>query len=301
MPGRLVLPRFFCDTMDMAIQNELFHTPRQANLHTHSWYCGHGSGELSHYVDVARRIGLSLLGFSEHCPVPDGRWRNSRMDFSQLDQYIAECRGLQESTDDLTILCGFECDHDHSLVGWYKHELVERGKADYLAFGVHYLEGPLGRETYIRNLPSEKRWLHAYTDAYVDALMSNTYLFGVHPDLFAMFYTTWDDEAIGCSRSILSCAAETGTPLEINGYGFRKGTIFATEGERLQYPHPRFWELAGEYDVQVIVNSDAHTPEDLDIGDLGPYRLADSAGLTLSGWHVSFREGEQMEIVAGQS
>jgi histidinol-phosphatase (PHP family) len=276
--------------MDMSTQEKTLHTPRQVNLHTHSWYCGHGCGELSQYVEKAKELGLTALGFSEHCPVPEQRWRNSRMEFSQLDRYIAECRGLQESTEELAVLCGFECDHEHAYAPWYKQELLESGKVDYLAFGIHYLEGPHGRETYIRNLPPEKRWLHAYTDAYVDALLSDTYLFGVHPDLFAMFYTRWDEEAVSCSRSILSCAAETGTPLEINGYGFRKPTIFAAEGERLQYPHRSFWELAADHDVHVIVNSDAHAPEDLDIRDLGPYQLAEHAGLALSGWRVMARD-----------
>ncbi len=54
---------------------------------------------------------------------------------------------------------------------------------DYLCFGVHYLLGPDGKETYIKNLPPQKKWLDSYTDAYVDVLKSGLFLFGVYPDL----------------------------------------------------------------------------------------------------------------------
>lgn len=274
----------------MHTKKNSLHKAHQVNLHTHSWYCGHGTGELAHYVDAAINVGLTALGFSEHCPVPDGRWNNSRMAFEQLDTYMEECRALQASEPGVRILCGFECDHERQYVGWYQDRLLNSGFADYLAFGIHFLQGPDGRETYIKNLPSEAKWLHTYTDAYIDGLQSGTYAFGVHPDLFGMFYTTWDADAISCSRSIISCAAELGIPLEINGYGFRKPMILAKEGKRLQYPMTRFWELAATYDLPIIINSDAHDPADLDLRSVGAHEMAHEIGIKLSGWHI---EGKQ--------
>ncbi|HPX39764.1 MAG TPA: histidinol phosphate phosphatase, partial [Candidatus Hydrogenedentes bacterium] len=35
------------------------------------------------------------------------------------------------------------------------------------------------------------------------------------------------------------------------------------EGRRPMYPWIRFWELAAEYDIEVVLNSDAHRPEDV--------------------------------------
>jgi histidinol-phosphatase (PHP family) len=260
--------------------------PRQANLHTHSWYCGHGTGELSAYIQSAKDANLALLGFSEHCPVPDHRWRNSRMDFSQLDVYVQECRNLQRKEKDITILCGFECDHDPRYVSWYREHLHEGNRADYLAFGVHYLDTPEKNDTFVKKLSSDKRWLHTYTDRYINGILSGNYHFGVHPDLFGMFYTTWDAEAISCSKSILEAAASQKLPLEINGYGCRKPMIETTEGKRLMYPLRQFWELATDYTVPIIVNSDAHRPEDLNLHGVGAFELADGLGLQLSGWIV---------------
>jgi histidinol-phosphatase (PHP family) len=263
------------------------HPSSRVNLHTHSWYCRHGEGELSDYIAMAKKLGFSALGFSEHCPLPDHRWEHSRMVFEQLHPYMQECRSLQSQETELQILCGFECDHHPQYQNWYKEELIENGFADYVVFGIHYLIGPDGKDTFLKKLPPTSRFLHAYTDMYIAALQSGMYSFGVHPDLFGSFYTEWDQEAISCSKAILSCASETGIPLEINGHGFRKPKIHSSQGKRYQYPLREFWELASSYDVPIIVNSDAHTPANLDISETGALKLANEFGLTLRDWRIS--------------
>lgn len=264
---------------------------KKANLHTHSRYCGHGIGELSQYLQSAKKQGLEMLGFSEHCPVPDGRWHRSRMQYSMLDTYIAECRTLQSEENGLIVLCGFECDHHSDYATWYKDHLLNQGRADYLAFGIHYLSTPDGKDTFMRKLPPSTKWLHTYTDRYIEGILSGTYLFGVHPDLFGMFYTSWDKEAIACSKHILEAASSVKFPLEINGYGCRKPKIPSSEGMRWQYPMRKFWELATQYDVPVIVNSDAHRPEDLALHNIGAFELADTLGIPLPGWNHHAKYG----------
>ncbi len=37
-----------------------------------------------------------------------------------------------------------------------------------------------------------------------------------------------------------------------------------SDGRRFTYPHPRFWEIASDYNIKVLCNSDAHRPEDVD-------------------------------------
>ena len=76
-------------------------------------------------------------------------------------------------------------------------------------------------------------------------------------------YLAWDRHAEACSREILRAAEAYGVPLEINGYGFRKPRVDTPEGRRPMYPWIRFWELAAEYDIEVVLNSDAHRPEDV--------------------------------------
>ncbi len=279
----------------MADIKKTLHVAGKVNLHTHSWYCGHGTGTLSEYVQAAQSLGFTALGLSEHCPVPDDRWRESRMPYSSIDTYMTECRQLQSRERGLQILCGFECDHDPRYVAWYRERLLENRFTDYIAFGVHHVDGPDGKETYAPKLPPTKQSLHTYTNRYVDALQSGNYLFGVHPDLFGVFYTRWDDEAASCSREILRCAKDMGIPLEINGYGLRKTPIHTETGPRQPYPLREFWELAAEEEVITIVNSDAHDPRDLDLRGVGAFELAAEMGITVSGWSV-VQEGKNLTI-----
>ncbi len=58
--------------------NSQRYTDREINLHTHSFYCGHGHGHIAEYVQAAASTSLKALGFSEHCPFPDDRYRSTR-------------------------------------------------------------------------------------------------------------------------------------------------------------------------------------------------------------------------------
>jgi len=85
-----------------------------------------------------------------------------------------------------------------------------------------------------------------------------------HPDLFGNAYLQWDDNTKAISHDIFTAASEMKIPLEINGYGLRKPKIDTPEGRRCMYPWLPFWEMAADYAIEYIVNSDAHNPRDID-------------------------------------
>ena len=68
-------------------------------------------------------------------------------------------------------------------------------------------------------------------------------------------------------------------PLEINGYGMRKPKITTADGERYGYPWLPFWELASEYKIKVIANSDAHRPQDVSSNIADATAIGDKLGL----------------------
>lgn len=280
------------------VQNKNFHFAQKANLHTHSWYCGHGVGELSDYVKKAKSLGFTALGFSEHAPLPDQRWSSSRMYYNQLNSYMEECRALQKNEKELQILCGFECDHHNDYINYYKDNLLGNNFADYLALAIHYFEDSNGHNVYAGRLPSTRQWLHRYTDAYIEGLQSGLYAFGVHPDLFGMFYTKWDQEAIACSKSIIECATELAIPLEINANGLRKSKVATNRGKVAPYPLKEFWALATHYDLPIIMNSDAHSPSSLDLSKLGVYEMVDSLNIELSGWLIEQNKDNSFALQA---
>lgn len=60
---------------------------------------------------------------------------------------------------------------------------------------------------------------------------------------------------------MIDAAVRTGTVLEFNANGLRRGIHDYPDGPRLMYPHRRFWEKAAEAGVPVIIGSDCHEPK----------------------------------------
>ena len=58
------------------------------NYHTHTFRCGHASGDVDDYCVAAKEHELQVLGMSDHTALPDNRWPRVRMDFSELDDYL---------------------------------------------------------------------------------------------------------------------------------------------------------------------------------------------------------------------
>jgi histidinol-phosphatase (PHP family) len=248
------------------------------NYHTHTFRCRHASGDVADYVREAKKAGLKELGFSDHVPFPDGRWSESRMNIDELPSYLnaiklaRKTEGLfaegpinEFSTSDaperIRILSGLECEWVPEYDAWLREELRGRLGFEYLVCGTHYS---------LRNGAWEDVWdldsaagLRAYATHVERSLASGLFAFIAHPDLFCASYLDWDVDAIACARDVLSAAVATRTPIEINGYGMRKPRVPGPSGPRWPYPRWEFWELARDYDLDVIVNSDAHRAKDV--------------------------------------
>ena len=138
------------------------YTQEVVNLHTHSYYCGHGFGEVAEYAQEGLKQGLQLLGMSEHCPVPDNRWGGSRMPYSMLDPYTKDCLATKdEYAGRLEVLRGFECDYLPQYKSYYE-ELRER--SDYLFFAIHDLSLDIDDEYSMFWNPITKDDLFTYTE-----------------------------------------------------------------------------------------------------------------------------------------
>lgn len=233
------------------------------DYHIHTFRCKHATGDVPDYVDAAIKKGASVLGFSDHTPLPDGKWSDLRMGLTELESYIMAIEDAQKKYErDLTILKGMECEYADEYRGFYQEELLGRCGLDYLIAAGHFFpcDGSwIGAHSYIKG----KKELFAYTDHLIAAMSSGLFTFVAHPDLFGHSYLPWDENTIACSHAILETASDLQIPLEINGNGFRQPLINTEEEARYVYPLERFWELASDYEILAIVNSDAHNPEDV--------------------------------------
>ena len=124
--------------------------------------------------------------------------------------------------------------------------------------------------------------LKAYADYFIHSMESGLFAFMAHPDLFGNSYLSWDENTIAASHDIFTAAAELKVPLEINGYGLRKPKIDTPEGRRCMYPWLPFWEMAADYDVSYIVNSDAHHPKDVNANLQEAANIGQQNGLVMA-------------------
>lgn len=233
------------------------------NLHCHSHYCGHGEGELSEFADAAIDGGMKVLGYSEHCPLPDERFSKSRMPYAMLGTYFKDAFGNKVAyRHNLNIFVGAECDWCPEYESFYRDEILGRYGVDYLIMSIHSFVDSDGQDKLLIHSrdTNDPRLLAEYADRYIQGLKSGLFLFGCHPDLFGAMYTDWDEQAIACSKAIIEAAIDCNMPLEVNGLGITRGAIRYNLGTRHVYPVEPFWELAKDMGVKTIVSSDSHCP-----------------------------------------
>ena len=257
------------------------------NYHTHTYRCKHATQDVTAYCQSAIENGLHVLGISDHTALPDNRWPHIRMDIDELPDYCAAIETAQEKFSDLVILKGAECEYMPAYHSFFKDSLLGELEFDYLIGAAHFFPvdgewvGSYGGVT-------SRKELQAYASYFIESMQTGLFAFMAHPDLFGNSYHRWDQDAIAISRDMFVAAAELGIPLEINGYGLRKPMIDTHDGQRRMYPWIPFWELACEYDVQFIVNSDAHSPDDI-IGNMAEATaIGERLGLTPA--NLSFLE-----------
>jgi len=235
------------------------------DYHTHTFRCKHAQGDVEDYACFAAQHGFEVLGVSDHIPFPDGWCPEVRMELAELPAYVQAIERAQQKFPQLVILKGLECEYEDRYLSYYREELLKRWNFDYLILGQHlfYCDGEL--VYHWKGMRGYKE-LKAYTQEVIKGIESGLFAFVAHPDVFGGFYELWDQEAIACSRYILEAAEAYHIPLEINSSGFHKDKIQTRLELRNRFPLEHFWELAAHYDIQVVINSDAHQPDKLGEG-----------------------------------
>jgi histidinol-phosphatase (PHP family) len=184
------------------------------------------------------------------------------MDMSELSGY---CRAADEARrlyPRLRILKGMECEYDEKYAAYYQDELLGRLNFDYLIGSVHFFPCREGWRDAFWEI-KDGNDLRLYARHFIATMQSGLFAFMAHPDLFATGYLKWDSQSKECSAEMFEAAASLDMPLEINAGGLRKPPVATPEGERPAFPLTPFWEMAAEYGIRVIINSDAHRPSDI--------------------------------------
>lgn len=232
----------------------------KANYHTHHHLCRHAVGNVEDYVKEAIKHGFEELGISDHAPSHIVDDMSVRMYQDEYPIYLADIQAsINKYSDKIKILKGIEVEFFENNDEYYKNL---RKDLQYMILGQHY--------TYfnnnLNNLVSSfalvsKNEIISYAHILEKALETNYFDILAHPDLYMCGYRDWDDSAIEAAHIICKAAEKNNMILEYNVNGLRRKEVSTPQGMKAPYPRIEFWEIVKDYDIKVIISSDAHNPE----------------------------------------
>lgn len=246
-----------------------------ADYHLHTPLCHHATGTPVEYAKAALDAGLAEIGFSDHNPMPEA-FDDWRMSIDDLPRYVEMVDEARERYPELKVRLGLECDYIEGQESWIE-ELATKADWDYLIGSVHYIapgwdvDNPkwIGR---FEEMPVEEIW-GMYWKAYEQCIRSGLFDFVAHPDLVKKFGHKPKGDLRKYYEPAIAAAVEMNVAFEINTAGLRKPV-----GEL--YPSRDFLEMAFAAGVPLLINSDAHAPEEVGAAFPEATALAKEVGYT---------------------
>ncbi len=240
----------------------------------HTPLCRHAAGEPEEYARHALDLGLTEIGFSDHSPMRQDHFDNWRMNFSQLDEYVAKVRATQKKFPQLTIRLALEVDYLPGHEGWIR-ELAALHPWDYFIGSVHYVS-----DSWAIDDPQKiSEWNHrdsaevwqTYFDRLTLAAESKLFQIIGHADLPKKFGHRPPADIQSFGGKFLDAAKNSGCAIELNTAGLRKDCHEI-------YPSRPLLELAFQKGIPITFGSDAHAPGEVGMNFAEAVQLARSVG-----------------------
>jgi histidinol-phosphatase (PHP family) len=242
----------------------------KTNYHTHSTWCD-GKASLEEMVQAAIQADLKILGFSSHSMYPFGT--NWHLQPRCTTDYCTAVQTLQKKyKDQIEILVGFEADY-LPPVSFPEKERYAEFKPDFLIGSVHFItdeslhhdcftvDGSCKElEAGIQNCfnGDTKKAVQVYFATQRDMISRGGFDIIGHLDvirkrndsmhLFNENDSWYKKELDATAKTV----AKSGLIAEINTGGM------ARAGLKTPYPSPDFLTLLNQYNVPIMINSDAH-------------------------------------------
>ena len=256
------------------------------NYHSHCSFCD-GRAPLEEFVKEAITQGFYSYGVSSHAPLPfPTQWT---MEWEQMEAYLDEFKNLRSKyADEIELYVGLEIDYLNEESNPSVARFTEL-PLDYRIGSVHLLYDAAGEVVDIDCSPAvfkERVDRHFNGDVlrvirmYFDRLFRMVELGGFdilgHADKMhynaSCYHPGLLDEPWyeALMKDYFSLVASRGYLVEINTKAYDSLGTF--------YPNSRYWELMKEYQIKVLVNSDAHYPERINAGRMEALRLLQAKG-----------------------
>ena len=252
-------------------------------FHNHTYYCGHAENTPREIIEEAVKEGFSQIGISEHYgKFEDGRWITPKHSLTDPYAYFKECREAKEKyRDKIKVSIGVELDFgpfDPKLL--YKEILGFN--PDYILGSVHLCEG------FFYSRPEQYNELSLSCENDLEETVISTYLNKIlemvksrmvncldHFDLYKKFIVLKDESKYYPYYEKIAKALKDGdVAFELNTHFF--------EGEGKYVPDPNLYmlNLVRDYQIPVIVSSDAHKKEDICHNFHKAFKLLKDVGIT---------------------
>jgi len=277
-------------------------TLRCGNYHTHTRHCD-GHGEPREFAEAALRKDMPRLGFSGHNVVPFATdWT---MPAERLDDYLREVRETREQyRGRVEIYLGMEVDFIAGIISPV-HPGIRALDLDFIIGSVHFIGPEDGDHAWTVDGPrAELEQAIAQGFAGQARLLVERYyrLLGTMaltatPDIIGHFdvvkknnrdaelFREDEDWYQAAVKNALEAVRESGSIMEINTGGVVRNTSGA------YYPSPWILREACQMHIPVMINADAHYPENIDGKFSEAAALLREAGyraqrqLTAAGWN----------------
>jgi len=257
------------------------------NYHTHTSLCGHASGEMRDYVEMAIQAGFKTVGFSDHNPPAIGKENSSvSMDLQQFEvEYLPTLKKIKEEyKDKIDVKIGLEVEYygdegeEFPPIKEYRKKIEPQ--LDYMILGQHFAIARDENGKMInpprQSSQTSSRYPLDYAQSVVEAIKTGKFAYVAHPDIFMKNRDDVPDESraeyeencVKATEMICKTAAKYKIPLEVN-----LGAISAaragipgkgmTKDGKYEYPVPDFWRVAEKQGCDVLIGVDAHDPDAL--------------------------------------
>lgn len=245
------------------------------NFHTHSNFCD-GNDSPEAYIKEALNKNFKAIGFSSHTPTPIPLdWTLKE---ENISGYINTIKTLKKKYEGkIEVYLGLEFDF-YEKKEWQKTYFTYKSLVDYAIGSVHFLYDVKQDRLYIIDgniqsyISALKEIFNENTIAFVGEYyrLIRKMIIEYKPDIIAhidlikknnkdeIFFKeseVWYEKLI---LETLDTVAKSSSILEVNTGGISRGAISDF------YPSERFFKECYKRKIPIIINSDAHTPKNID-------------------------------------
>ena len=266
---------------DSALQERQF-----SSMHTHTIFCD-GKDDVETMCRAAYEKKLAAIGFSAHAPIEKQTGLKSDWNLKEekVEQYVeAVLAAKKRWQGKLDVYLGYEVDYIKGKRSPLDND-IKALNLDYIIGSVHYIFPENGAEPFTVDGPSEEfekglkegfnsdaqALMNCYYDALSEMITQGGFDILGHADIIkknCIKKNYWKEESEACRQkeiaSLTANVKDSKIIFEVNTGGINRKKIDET------YPSLSFLRIIKEFNIPVIITSDAHCSNDIN----GNYNIA---------------------------